>query len=443
MPARSCAVDDDSCIATAIGDIGAVHCESLHRFWVHFNTLTPSSVSPVAAAPALAAWYRHCGAAALTIDDVFSNGVQMLTSQRTSDPIVPLEELNNMGLALFRHGLALESAQMHERARSLGVVPVHTVDAKLDRMLIVPSKQPEATKMGSLIRNMTCAKPKRSRNPKKRCVRGNCEAGTKLRPGRRCLDGDCHDRCAFALMNGLVSDSEAARLISHFELVVRRTPSDLIGSSEKVTTNLERSAMLGKKAEHLFFVRIIERLRAAAGAVFGISARRLRMASHFMSQIDSSATEEAKLHVDEVQFDHFHYTAIVWLNGGDNDGGVALPTYTGGEISFWQDLKQPWIRVHPVAGRAAFFSSGWENAHRVTPVKSGLRYALQLFLTAEAPPPPPSTLFLEQCVFAKSPQDFRTCEAHWAEWHGLGQLVDEAGEGEYRNQLMRDRLVQS
>ena len=66
----------------------------------------------------------------------------------------------------------------------------------------------------------------------------------------------------------------------------------------------------------------------------------------------------------------------------------------------------------------------------MSPVKSGLRYALQLFLNAEASPPPPSTLFLEQCVFAKRPQAFRTCEAHWAEWYRLGQLVDEAGEGE-------------
>ena len=93
-------------------------------------------------------------------------------------------------------------------------------------------------------------------------------------------------------------------------------------------------------------------------------------------------------------------------------------SFEGGRITFWRELEQPWLAAEPVAGRAAFFSSGWENAHRVSPVTSGKRWALNLFLTAAAPPPPPAVQFVDECVEPGSLEAWEACERRWSHWLG-------------------------
>ena len=151
-------------------------------------------------------------------------------------------------------------------------------------------------------------------------------------------------------------------------------------------------------------------------------ARRLKISSHFISLIGNRSEGESTLHVDEASFGSFHHSAVLWLNPPRDAEAPQIQRldsnldFEGGNITFWRELEQPWLTVEPVAGRAAFFSSGWENAHRVSPVISGRRWALNLFLTAEAPPPPPATAFVEECIRPKSLKAWEACEARWGEW---------------------------
>ena len=64
----------------------------------------------------------------------------------------------------------------------------------------------------------------------------------------------------------------------------------------------------------------------------------------------------------------------------------------------------------------AFFSSGWEHAHAVAPVVSGVRYSLNVFFTArnssgrgdrELP-----------CLRAGSSRAWEACDKQWAERYG-------------------------
>ena len=244
---------------------------------------------------------------------------------------------------------------------------------------------------------------------------------TPLESGRRCDKGACHDRCALAIADGLLTDSEAQRLILHFQHVWRKSQKRSGEASKgKPMIDLSRSVIHSSTAEHLFFLRIVERLRTSAAAIFGVPAKRLKLASHFVSEIGNRSEGESTLHVDEASFRTFHHSAVLWLNPLQ-----AAPTaaddrrsFEGGRITFWRELEQPWLAAEPVAGRAAFFSSGWENAHRVSPVTSGKRWALNLFLTAAAAPPPRAVQFVDECVEPGSLEAWESCERRWSHWLG-------------------------
>ena len=150
-----------------------------------------------------------------------------------------------------------------------------------------------------------------------------------------------------------------------------------------------------------------------------------------MSEIGERSESESTVHVDEASFSRFHYSAVLWLNPLRDPAALeAHPPFTnltsttsesclefdGGRLTFWQENAQPWLAAEPVAGRAVFFSSGWENRHRVSPVKSGKRYALNLFLTAEPPPPPPAARFVHDCIRPRSLKAWEQCEREWSEW---------------------------
>lgn len=151
-----------------------------------------------------------------------------------------------------------------------------------------------------------------------------------------------------------------------------------------------------------------------------------------MSEIGERSESESTVHVDEASFSRFHYSAVLWLNPLHDPAAVdaQLPAnitlaaasescleFDGGRLTFWDaNDSKPWLAAEPVAGRATFFSSGWENRHRVSPVAAGKRYALNLFLTAEPPPPPPAARFVHDCIRPRSLKAWEQCEREWSEW---------------------------
>ena len=90
--------------------------------------------------------------------------------------------------------------------------------------------------------------------------------------------------------------------------------------------------------------------------------------------------------------------------------------------------------VEPRVGRAAFFSSGWENVHGIHPLTRGTRWALSVPLfvhddldrTAEArrleaasaaargESLPHGQRFLERCVAPADKWAYQQCRAEWA-----------------------------
>jgi hypothetical protein len=181
-------------------------------------------------------------------------------------------ELQALGLALFRHGLAREAATMRRRAASFGSgTPLHTVRAPPDQLppsQLPPPSQPsggakggEAAKdegrreteatpdhdafdgaaawpaqiqlvprqqqqqqqqqlmMGTMLHNCSCLRPSASASSSRRHYDGELlDLGLRpgaLSPGRVCAPQprQCHERCALALADGLVTPEEAARLV--------------------------------------------------------------------------------------------------------------------------------------------------------------------------------------------------------------------------------------
>ena len=87
------------------------------------------------------------------------------------------------------------------------------------------------------------------------------------------------------------------------------------------------------------------------------------------------------LHCDKNNTEHYDYSALVYLSeyGKDFEGGVFQfededPVNKG---------KTKITKVYPEKGTLLTFSSGIENAHRVTPVTKGCRLAWSLWFTCD------------------------------------------------------------
>ena len=64
------------------------------------------------------------------------------------------------------------------------------------------------------------------------------------------------------------------------------------------------------------------------------------------------------------------FASIVWLSEHSRD--------FQGESSLLAQQTIPWMLLEPAAGRAAFFSSGWENIHGIKPLTAGARWAFSV-----------------------------------------------------------------
>ena len=74
-------------------------------------------------------------------------------------------------------------------------------------------------------------------------------------------------------------------------------------------------------------------------------------------------------------------------------------------------------QIDPAVGRAAFFSSGWENVHGIRPLVRGQRWALTTMFMVyghaseiEAS----GAAFASHCVRPNSKQSYANCRQQWA-----------------------------
>lgn len=105
-----------------------------------------------------------------------------------------------------------------------------------------------------------------------------------------------------------------------------------------------------------------------------------RFAAEAAADGNAQGSAESNYHCDESLAPHFHFSSIVWLNEHGADFG-------GGELEFLHNRTWAWMVVEPAVGRAAFFSSGWENVHGIKPLTRGQRWALSVPFYVYDPPP--------------------------------------------------------
>ena len=285
-------------------------CSSLESWWANYApTLSlPAPLPPPAelpqgrgllAAPLLAAWRHDCSATPLSIDEVFSEAARLFSDEGVVAPTasgggpidsaLSVDDRQSLALTLLQHGLAQEASAMRVRAKAL-IDGTGTTRLKLTRTTtdslssdigdssdheidLLPAYQ--STRDGMFLRNISCLRPVagiEQRQYNQDLLRQQLESG------RRCSKGDCHERCALGVMDGLVTDVEAFRLIRHFRQVLRKTQRDAKEVKGKPMIDLARSVANSDLSEHLFFVRLVERVRSTASAVFGVPLQRLRLA---------------------------------------------------------------------------------------------------------------------------------------------------------------------
>jgi len=240
----------------------------------------------------------------------------------------------------------------------------------------------------------------------------------ELEPGRACPEPLCADRCGLHVWEHFLTDVEVAELVAHGEAVLseaaarkaRKQPTAAQPPAEtkKQMVDLSRSALYGSRKDHLLFIRVLERIRRAAATTFKLPLSQLRFASHFLSKITASRdVKESSWHCDESSYGTFHFSAVLWLSTEGVDFG-------GGEVAFRGASGNQTISVSPRSGRVAFFSSGWENIHRVAPVTNGVRWSVPVFL--EVLPDPEltrATRFAKQCANPTSSQAYDRCLEQW------------------------------
>jgi hypothetical protein len=93
-----------------------------------------------------------------------------------------------------------------------------------------------------------------------------------------------------------------------------------------------------------------------------------------------------------------------------------------------QARTKPWLRVEPAAGRAAFFSSGWENIHGIAEVERGERWAMTAVFTLGNPEPStsPDSATFSHCTHPSDAMAYSFCRAGWSTLFGYSM---EPGEG--------------
>mmetsp|Transcript_48102 Transcript_48102/g.159433 ORF Transcript_48102/g.159433 Transcript_48102/m.159433 type:complete len:345 (+) Transcript_48102:74-1108(+) len=276
--------------------------------------------------------------------------------------------------------------------------------------------------VGSFARRLECLRPEGGS-----FVGRHEPLAQRLISGRACPHALCDpSNCGLHLRDAVVLPEEARRLTAHGQEVIdaedgasaHRPQGDLLYMRSRRVDFLEM-ATRGSQAGHLLALRITERLRRIVAAIFGLPRSHLVLAEHFLTLRQPGPSLEARMHCDEAVFPHgegeksrwrFHFSSVLWLSGAGAD-------FDGGSLSFFHNSTRPWLEVEPAVGRAAFFSSGWENTHGIRRLERGRRWALTAMFMAQDPgvePLQPGAGFAAACVRPRSRASYATCRQQWA-----------------------------
>ena len=325
-------------------------------------------------------------------------------------------------------------------------------------------------------KNLTCLIPERKLTELRRAHSFDRELlQLKLKTGRVCSAELCSlNRCGLHVRDSVITPEEARALAAHGQGVFDAEGSAAYdqGWGYRRVTFL-RSAHNGSTDGHVLSLRVAERMRRIAAQIFGVALSRIGIAetllalrrfdpvpapvarappvaaSHTTSsppEAEASLAErgsrrytleaqasahsdepESQYHCDESLSPAFHFTSIVWLSSHGSD-------FQGGELAFLHNRSIAWMVVEPAAGRAAFFSSGWENIHGIKPLAAGSRWAFSVpfmvndelehnYLARESEDRRAvqsgehvsrGTTFRDLCVRPADNHAFRVCRETWA-----------------------------
>jgi hypothetical protein len=278
-------------------------------------------------------------------------------------------------LSSFRDIISLDVEHYYARRHQAQLLHTDRSHSNEDRMTVLPHDV-----LGGLSQSMQCLKPASgSWNERHKPLL------QELVPGRVCAHELCSaDKCGIHVHDHVVLPSEAEDLVAHGQAVIdaedlasRRPTRDLAYARSRRIDFIE-SAHHGSRPGHLLLLSVAERLRRILARTFGLPREQVQLAEHFLTLRQPGPTLEQPVHCDEAVFPHgesalarwrFHFSAVLWLSapGADFDGGA---------LAFYNNRSTPWLEVDPAVGRAAFFSSGWENIHGIKRVHKGRRWAM-------------------------------------------------------------------
>ena len=198
-------------------------------------------------------------------------------------------------------------------------------------------------------------------------------------------------KCGRVVMDGLVSQDEAAELVA----LAKKGMAHGGSAGGPTILDLHSGALtLGKKfvniykiTKDLFTARDFEvyksvknKIQNAIAQEFGLRRSKLYLTKPtFFSKITSkpAKTEHDEYwhpHVDKVTYGSFYYTSLLYLSDYKRN-------ITGGRFVFVDKYRNN--TVEPKTGRVSFFTSGSENLHHVQKVSSGTRYAITVSFTCD------------------------------------------------------------
>ena len=308
----------------------------------------------------------------------------------------------------------------YERRRRSARQQLQPVGTAVQRL-----KTSSSESAGSFSRRLNCLRPvRRIEGLERHHCYDDALLSLKLKRGRACQQALCsRDRCGLHVLDGVITPLEADALIAHGRSVLEL--EDASADVPYVAIDFMRSSMNGSAGGHLLRLRVAERLRRLAAHVFdlplthvGVAETLLalrRVPTHLSRAGVDSPDGHSQYHCDEALAPFFHFSSVVWLN---RHGDV----FEGGELMFLHNRTLPWLVVEPDAGRAAIFSSGWENVHGIKPLRRGERWALSVILFVDDGESARQALagrslgrrFREDCVRPHDKSRYPHCRANWA-----------------------------
>lgn len=198
-------------------------------------------------------------------------------------------------------------------------------------------------------------------------------------------------KCGRGVMDGLISQDEAAELVS---LAKKGMAHGGSGGGPTILDLHSGALTLGEKFVNIYkitsdlftardfevYKRVKDKIQNAIAQEFGLRRSKLYLTKPtFFSKITSkpAKTEHDEYwhpHVDKVTYGSFYYTSLLYLSDYNKN-------FTGGRFVFVDKNRNS--TIDPKTGRVSFFTSGSENLHHVQKVASGTRYAITVSFTCD------------------------------------------------------------